>query len=113
MQQRPRPDLIQPHLPTTPAAAGQETSGPLSGDTLIYTGRAVVYQISIGDTAALNVELNDSTDGNGADIWGMVIPADGYGHWIFQPPYEFATGIYLDVDTVTCVVTVGYKALGE
>ena len=111
MQQRPRPDLILPHVPTIPVAAGQLSSGPLSSDTLVFTGRAVVYQISVGDTAALNLELNDSTDGTGVDKWGMVIPADGYGHWIFQPPLEFATGIYLDVDTATCVVTVGYKAL--
>jgi hypothetical protein len=37
-----------------------------------------------------------------------MIPANGYAHFIFDPPIEFATGIYLDVSTATCKVSLGY-----
>ncbi len=85
------------------------SSGIKSADTLILTGAGYVYWISVSDTAALAIELNDSTDGAGTDQWGVEIPADGYGMWIFDPPLSFTTGIYLDVSTGTCKVTVGYK----
>lgn len=84
-------------------------SGVLATDTLIHTGVAAVYWIVLSDTAALAIELNDSTDDGGTDKWGIDLPADGYGIFIFDPPIEFANGIWLDVSTATCKVTVGYK----
>lgn len=83
-------------------------SGVKSADTLIKNGAGGVYWLTVSDTAALALELNDSLDNSGADKWALVIPADGYGHFIFDPPIEFATGIYLDVSTVTCKIIVGY-----
>ena len=87
---------------------GLSNSGVLSGDAQVKGSAGVVYWISLSDTAALAIELNDSVGGAGTDLWGIDIPADGYGHFIFDPPLEFSTAIYLDVSTVTCKVTIGY-----
>lgn len=95
-------------LKTARAEAGLSNSGVKSGDALIKTGAGKVYWVCVSDTAALAVELNDSTDGAGTDKWALDLPADGYCHYIFDPPIEFATGIYLDVSTGTCKVTIGY-----
>ena len=86
-----------------------KTSGVLSGDTLIRTGKGFVSWVSVSDSAALSIELNDSTANDGTDQWGIDLPADAYGMWIFDPPIPFVSGIYLDVSTVTCKVVVGYK----
>ena len=85
------------------------SSGVKSADALIFTGQASVYWISISDTAALAVELNNSVANDGTDQWAIDLPADGYGMWIFDPPLPFSVAIYLDVSTATCKVTVGYK----
>lgn len=85
-----------------------QNSGVLSTNTLIKSGAGYVYWLTVSDTAALAIELNDSTDNGGTDKWALDIPADGYGHFIFDPPIKCDTGIYLDVSTATCKVTVGY-----
>ncbi|MBA7584132.1 hypothetical protein ES708_26085 [subsurface metagenome] len=83
-------------------------SGVLSADKAIKSEAGEVYWLTVSDTAALAIELNDSLDDSGTDKWGFDLPADGYAHFIFDPPIEFATGIWLNVSTVTCKVTVGY-----
>jgi len=95
-------------LKTARAPAGLQSSGILSADTSIKGSAGKVYEITVSCTAALNLELNDSTDNSGSDVWGITLPADGYAHYIFDPPFEFGTGIYLDVDTASCRVVVGY-----
>ena len=83
-------------------------SGVLSGDTQVKASPGAVYWISVSDSAALTIDLEDSS-GSGTSKWGIDLPAEGYGHFIFDPPLEFGTAIYLDVDTATCKVTIGYK----
>ncbi len=87
---------------------GLANSGVKSADTLIKSGAGAVYWLTVSDTAALAIELNDSIDNSGTDRWAVNIPANGYAHFIFDPPIEFATGIYLDVSTATSKVTIGY-----
>ncbi len=83
-------------------------SGVKSADALIKNGAGAVYWMTVSDTAALAVELNDSTANGGTDAWAIDLPAGAYAHFIFDPPIPFATGIYLDVSTATCKVTIGY-----
>ena len=83
-------------------------SGVLSADTAVKSSEGYVYWITISDTAALAIELNDSTDNSGTDRWAVDLPADAYAHFIFDPPIKFSNGIYLDVSTATCKVTIGY-----
>ena len=83
-------------------------SGVKSADALIKTGAGDVYWITVSDTAALAIELNDSTNNSGTDRWGVNLPAAAYAHFIFDPAIKFSTGIYLDVSTATCKVTIGY-----
>ncbi len=85
-----------------------ENSGVKSADNLIKSGGGYVYWFTVSDTAALAIELNDSTDDSGTDLWAIDLPADAYAHFIFDPPIKFSTGIYLDVSTATCKVTIGY-----
>jgi len=87
---------------------GLLNSGVLSADTQIKTGAAEVHWITVSDSAALTIDLEDAS-GSGTSKWGIDLPASGYGHFIFDPPIEFTTGIFLDVNTATCKVTVGYK----
>lgn len=90
------------------AKVGLSNSGVLSADTAVKAAAGEVHWLTVSDTAALAIELNDSTDGSGTDKWALDLPADGYAHFIFDPPIEFSTGIYLDVSTGTCKVTIGY-----
>ena len=92
------------------AEHGMLTSGVLAADTAIKTSAGKVYWISMCDSADLALELNDSTDGTGTDKWAWILDVDVVpgNHIIFDPPLEFAAGIYLDVSTTTCKVTVGY-----
>lgn len=74
-------------------------SGLLTADTAIKTSPGRVYQLTVSDTSAAVIQLNDSTNDSGTDRWQVTIPADGYAHFIFQPPLKFQNGIYLDVPT--------------
>lgn len=86
-----------------------KNSGVLCGNTAVKTSAGEVFWLTVSDTAALAIELNDHPSGSGTDRWAIDLPADGYGHFIFDPPIPFDNGIYLDVSTVTCLVTIGYK----
>ncbi len=83
-------------------------SGVKSADAAIKASAGALYWLTVSDTAALAIEINDSTANGGSDVWGLDLPAGGYAHFIFDPPIECGTGIYLDVSTATCKVTVGY-----
>ena len=80
----------------------------LSGGTAVKSGAGVVHWISVSDTADLAIELNDSTDNSGTDLWGIKFNADSIAHFEFKPAIYFATGIYCDVSTTSCVITIGY-----
>lgn len=87
---------------------GLKSSGIKSADVAIKSEQGKVYWLTVSDSAGLEIEINDSTDDTGTDVWGIDLPAAGYAHFIFDPPLECATGIWLDVTTATCKVTVGY-----
>ncbi len=101
-------DDTQDDVKTHRGKAGLLNSGVKAADTQIKSGAGAVYWLTVSDTAALALELNDSVGGAGTDLWALDLPASGYAHFIFDPPIEFATGIYLDVSTATCKVTIGY-----
>lgn len=88
---------------------GLSNSGVKSADAAVKATAGKVYWVSVSDTAALAVEINDSTANGGTDVWAIDLPAGGYGLFIFDPPIDCAIGIYLDVSTATCKVVVGYK----
>ena len=83
-------------------------SGVLSADTAIKATPGALYWLTVSDTAALAIELNNHATGGGTDLWAINLPANGYLHAVFNPPLPFDVGIYLDVSTTTCKVTVGY-----
>jgi hypothetical protein len=89
---------------------GAFTSGVLAADTLIKTGAGKVFWISFFDAADLTLQLNDSLANGGTDKWAglLDVSVKPGEHINFDPPLEFSTGIYLDVDTATCLVTVCY-----
>ena len=88
--------------------AGLSNSGLKTSDAAIKASAGAVYWLTISDTAAGVIQLNDSTDDSGTDLWQLTIPADGYAHIIFDPPLEFSVGIFLDVPTGTPDVIIGY-----
>ena len=86
----------------------ENRTGILSTSQRVVTGTIHVQWLTVSDTAALAMELNDSLDNSGTDQWGISLPAGGYAHFIFQPPLVFSNGIYLHVSTATCKVIIGY-----
>ena len=84
------------------------SSGVQTADVAIKATPGEVHWLTVSDTAAAVIQLNDSLDDSGTDQWGVTIPADGYGHFIFEPPLEFTTGIYLNVPTGAPDIYIGY-----
>jgi len=84
-------------------------SGVLTTDTAIKESTGNVYWLTVSDTVAAVVGLANSTTNSTTYLWKVTIPSDGYGHFIFDPPIEFSTGIWLDIPTGTPDVIVGYK----
>lgn len=87
---------------------GLKSSGLKTADVAIKSAEGKVYWITVSDTLASVVQLNDSTDDSGTDQWQITLPTNSYIHVIFDPPLEFATGIYLDVPTGSPDIIVGY-----
>ena len=90
--------------------SGLADSAVLAADTAVKTEAGKVYWISVTDSADLSIELNDSADNSGTDRWAMKLDIDviNFGHFVFDPPIEFHEGIYCDVSTTTCLVTIGW-----
>ncbi len=101
-------DDTQDSLRAFRTKAGLLNSGVKSADAVIKASPGAVYWISVSDTAALLVEIENSATGGGTNVWAVDLPAAAYAHFIFDPPIECAAGIYLDVSTATCKVTIGY-----
>jgi len=88
---------------------GLSSSGVKTADAAIKTAAGKVYWITVSDAAAASaIQINDSTDDSGTDVWSLELPQNGYAHCIFDPPIECSTGIYLDVPTGSPTVVVGY-----
>ena len=87
---------------------GLSYSGLKTADAAIKSSPGKVYWLTISDASASAIELNDSTDDGGTDIWGLILTTNCYMHINFDPPLEFATGIFLDVSTGTPDVYIGY-----
>ena len=90
------------------AETGLLSSGVNTADTAIKSAPGKVYWLTMSDNNDCLAQLNDSTDDSGTDLWQMRIPDNGYIHCVFDPPLEFATGIYLDVPSGEASIIVGY-----
>ncbi len=91
---------------TTRVGGGLVSSGVQTSDVQIKTGAGKVYMLTISKAGIIG--LADAVGNSATYKWGATLPADGYAHYIFDPPYEFATGIWLDVTSGTPDVYVGY-----
>ena len=87
---------------------GVSYSGLKTADVAIKSSPGKVYWLTISDASASAIQLNDSTDDSGTDIWGLILTTNTFHHFNFDPPLEFATGIFLDVSTGTPDVYMGY-----
>ena len=84
------------------------SSGIKTADAAIKGSKGIVYWVTISNTVASVIQLNDSLDDSGTDLWQFTMPANTYAHIMFTPALHFGTGIYLDVPTGTPDVIVGY-----
>ena len=87
---------------------GLLSSGVKTADVAIKGAPGKVYWVTISDGNDCLIQLNDSTDDSGTDLWQFRIPDNGYAHIIFDPPLEFSTGIYLDMPSGEAPTIVGY-----
>ena len=87
---------------------GLSFSGLKTADAAIKGSPGKVYWLTISDASASAIQLNDSTDDGGTDIWGLILTTNTFHHFNFDPPLEFDIGIFLDVPTGTPDVYIGY-----
>ncbi len=87
---------------------GLLSSGVQTADVAIKAKAGKVYWMTVSDTDACVVGLADSLTNSTTYVEKITLPANGSIHLIFDPPLEFATGIWLDVPTGTPDVIVGY-----
>lgn len=76
------------------------SSGVLSADTLIATGRNRVNAITVlsDGTNEATLELYDNTSAAGTvNVKGICLGASKVNHIIFENPVKFENGIYADV----------------
>jgi hypothetical protein len=73
------------------------STGPLSADTLIYTGPGIIGAVAIIDDGAnaATVSLHDSVDNSGKEIARWVSGADGVPTGWEDMEVEYETGLYL------------------
>lgn len=86
-------------------------TGTATADASITTAAGKVYWLSIGNAHAsetTTVQLNDSTDDTGTDLWVGAVPPEAVGHFLFSPPIKFATGVRIDIQSGTVTATVGF-----
>jgi hypothetical protein len=82
----------------------------VTGDTLIRTGAAKVYWITVSAGATGGAfQLNDSTNDSGTDKYSASVTAST-GPWslYFDPPIKFDTGVFVDVPGTNLIVNVGW-----
>lgn len=103
--------IINGCLEVVRGRGGLTVSGILTADTQLKPTPGDIYWISICGDDVLYVEINDSVgDAPLRDRWGQFYPADNYSHYIFDPPIECDTAIYIDITTNgNAQVVVGYK----
>jgi len=87
---------------------GLTSSGLKTADVAVKSTAGKVFWISMSCESASVIQINDSTDDGGTDVWHYRIPDGGHAHVNFDPPLECATGIYLDIPTGEPNVVVGY-----
>lgn len=72
-------------------------------------GARLLYWLTTApNAAACVVQLADAAAGSGTPIWEWKSSTGGGKHCVFDPPMEFATGIYLEAFTNMTSVTFGY-----
>jgi hypothetical protein len=83
----------------------------ITSDTAISTVPTKVYWMTISNTHATDpatVQLNDSDDDSGTDIFAIDIEQGQQFHMIFDPPIQFAVALWADITGGTVKVNVGY-----
>lgn len=79
-----------------------------TSDTLVR-GPGLVFWMSVSAGATGGaLQLNNSLDDSGTDLFDITMPATRQAHFLFIPPLEFNEGIYLDIPGTNITVTVGY-----
>jgi len=92
--------------------ASSRSSGVLSSDTLIFTGKQRVNAVTVltDGTNAGTVELKDGTTSAGTTkITGKCVGASLINHILFDNPVVFETGLFADLTGTgaTCIVYFG------
>lgn len=88
------------------------SSGVLSADTLIFTGKNRINALTVltDGTNAATVEIYDNTSATGTKrVVGKCVGTGLINHIIFENPVLFENGIYVDITGTgaTCIVFFG------
>lgn len=84
------------------------TAQTVTSDTAIKAAEGYVYWMVIATTSnAAAVQLNDSTDDSGDDVFDITLPANSFIPIIFDPPIHCELGVWLDIGAAGVKVTIG------
>ena len=88
------------------------TSSVVTSDATLKTGSGYIHWITIHNnhaTEVMAVQLEDT----GTDVWSVLVEALDVAtespifHAVFTPPIKCETGIFVDIQNGTALVTVG------
>jgi hypothetical protein len=88
--------------------SGLLSTGVKTADVAVKADTGKVYWLTAYASAAAVIGLADSLTNSTTYVWKITLANTTSGHYIFDPPLEFATGIWLDVVSGTCDVVVAY-----
>ena len=82
-----------------------------SADASVSTNPGMVFWISISaGTTGGRLQLNDSDDDSGTDLFDVDMPADSVQMFNFHDhPIQFVTGIRIDIPGTNLIATVHYS----
>lgn len=87
---------------------GLSSTGVKTADVSVKADYGKVYWLTAYASVAAVIGLADSLTNSTTYVWKITLPNTTSGHYIFDPPLEFATGIWLDIASGTTDVIVGY-----
>ena len=79
-----------------------------AADKALYFDKCRVFWITLSvPTTTTALELNDSGNDSGDDVWKVSVVNGLCLHCVFDPPMLFEYGLYVDIDQTTSSFTIG------
>jgi hypothetical protein len=89
-----------------------EFTGQLATDTLVYTGKCVLYSL-VANTDGANpctcIAYNNTAESGAVSMEVVVLGADNFGGQVVPNPFTHRTGLYIGHDGTGCTCVAGWR----